>query len=56
MGSHLGRKRIKNKKLMDVIGELMRDNVVVYSMYLRVDKNGEVNIEDCEYEELPPQA
>jgi len=49
-------KRIRNRKLMDVIGELMRDNVVVHKMYLTVDKDGEVNIEDCEYEELPPKA
>jgi hypothetical protein len=46
------KKSMKNKKLLDVYGEINRPDVTVTSMVLRVTEAGEVIVESCEYEEV----
>ena len=46
----MSRKKVSGMKWSEIRDELGRRGVVVYRMFLRVDENGEVLIEDAEYE------
>jgi len=46
------KKRVSNKRLLDVYEEINRPGVFVTSMRLKVTKEGEVIVESCEYEEV----
>ena len=50
------KKSIKNKKLLDVINDLMKSNVTVSKMFLKVNQDGSVDIVECEYEEEVPES
>jgi hypothetical protein len=43
-------RRIRGRRLMDVLPELLSPFVRVRRMVLRVAKTGEVEVVDCEYE------
>jgi hypothetical protein len=44
-------KVIKGKRVVDVYREVVRPNVKVMRMSLRVEPDGTVVVESCEYEE-----
>ena len=46
----MSRKKVYGMRWSEIRDELERRGVVVYRMFLRVDENGEVHVEDVEYE------
>jgi hypothetical protein len=50
MSTKVEARRVKGGRLLDLLTEVMRPNVRVKSMTLRVTETGEVEVVDCEYE------
>lgn len=47
--------RLADKRLIDVLDVLMKEDIVVRGMVLRVTKSGEVQLVACEYEKKPEE-